>query len=495
MRRRSLSFSVVLLMMLFANGQCQHLQAQSYPLSSPALDGFGRNYLDLNADEAMNGPMLQREAGQAASAVQSEALPTAKEIQNQTMPAAQSTEPSPTANIDTNRIPTKVESFWRNVEINGHIRVRQETDWERIEQPTRNRGRLRARLAFTWNPNEEFKAGFRWTTGDRKLVLEPGDRRGAPLSYQDLGDVFDKFELNLDRIFITYQPKWLSRSFVTVGKFRFPGKLNPIFSDPIGDLVFDEAIQPEGITAGYTWKPNRVFDEVYWTAGETVYLEQGGADESSMFFTQLWAKRQQSKYLTLEGGVTWFDWHNLNADGSTRISFENNFGNEVISVGPNPRDVIFASEFSVINPMLVVTADDQDPCSGFHPIQLVWETFYNSKAFDRDRDTGYSIGFQYGPAVNQQARKRGDWKCYYTWNKIEQESVLTSVAQDDWHRATNFRGQWFGLDYFVRDNIEFRFWFLEDHPILPINSRSEIDFVNGTTQQEWRGRVDLTVYF
>lgn len=330
-----------------------------------------------------------------------------------------------------------LEKFWSQIDVSGHVRVRHETSWERIGRPTRNRGRLRARLGMTWTPNEEFEAGIRWTTGDRRLVLEPGDRRGSPLSYQDLGDVFDKFELNLDRIFITYSPVWAPGLSVTGGKFKPPVRLNPIFNDPIGDLVLDEAVQPEGIAGWYEWEDLLIFDSVYWTVGETVVLEQGNADEASMFFTQLAASRRLGPW-SVEGSVAWYDWHNLNADGSTQISFENNFGNEVVPVGPNPEDVVFASGFSIVNPMLIVTFDDGNPCAGIYPVQFVCEVFHNGRSFDASRDSGYSLGIQYGPALAANQRRRGEWKVYYAWNEAQQESVFTPVGQDDWQRATNF---------------------------------------------------------
>lgn len=480
----------LLVLLLTASGKCPRTAAQTIPTPFHSNQPPAR-VPNPDGDLRFVGPLEHQKDAANPGEIHIDGQPTA--AQDGTAATYDFDQLKP-INVETPKSAEKIKSFWDNVEINGHIRVRQETDWERINQPTRNRGRLRARLALTWNPDEEFKAGFRWTTGDRKIVLEPGDRRGAALSYQDMGDVFDKFELNLDRIFITYEPDWLPESFVTFGKFKFPGKLNPIFTDPIGDLVFDEAIQPEGIAGGCSWAPKYLFDEINFTAGATIVLEQGRADESSMVFTQLWATRHRNN-MTLEGGVTWFDWNNLNADGSTRISFENNFGNEVVQVGPNPEDVVFASGFNVIQPMLVVTFDDRDPCDRIHPVQFIWETFHNFESFDDSRDSGYSLGFQYGSAVKKTGRKRGDWKFYYTWNKVEQESVLTPVAQDDWQRATNFRGHWFGADYYVRNNIELRLWILGDRPILPINSQSQIDLVNGSRQQEWRGRIDLTVYY
>ncbi len=382
---------------------------------------------------------------------------------------------------------SKMVSVWSKFDISGHVRVRQATDFERIGRSTRNRQRLRARLALTYTANEEIRGGVRWTTGDRKLTLEPGDRRGSPLSYQDAGDVFDKFEFNLDRIFIRYDPHWLPHAWFVGGKFKHQVKLNPIYASPVGSLVWDEAAHPEGIAAGYAWNDWLGIDAWRLVATESAVLELSNSDDSSLFNMQVWLEKTLGPTLKVEAGVAWYDWHNLNPDDNRQISSENNAGNAVISlpVDSAGRTDVFASRFSIINPMLVVTYGNSEGSRLTHPIQFVGEAFHNTKSFDSGRDTGFSVGGQYGPALKSQRKKKG-WKIYYTWNEVEQESVFTPVAQDDFQRATNFRGHWLGLDYFPWDNVESRLWLLSDKPILPIN---------GSREEEWRARFDLTVYF
>ena len=92
-------------------------------------------------------------------------------------------------------------------------------------------------------------------------------------------------------------------------------------------------------------------------------------------------------------------------------------------------------------------------------------------------------------------RNASEWKIYYTWKDVQQESVFTPVAQDDWQRATNIRGHWIGLDIFPRDNVEARIWILADQPIIPIDANSRIDLAGGSRKQEWRARFDMTLYF
>ncbi len=388
---------------------------------------------------------------------------TSQEVQNQTV-----------------RFPNRWLEHLQRLDISGHVRIRHEIDTRRLVGPPRNRQRLRARLAFTYRWNEEVRAGIRWTTGDRKIVLEPDDRAGSPLSYQDAGDVLDKFEFNLDRIFITLTPSWFPGGWITLGKFRNPVRLNPIFAAPVGDLVWDEAAHPEGVAAGWEG-PWPGLDRLEFLLGESWVLELANQDEASLFFTQLWAQKRWGRW-TVEASLAWYDWNNLNPDGNTRISAENNVGNAVVQVGPDPNDVVFVSGFSVLNPMLVLT---WDPPSGVGPWQVVWEYFYNTQSFDAQRASGFSIGMQLGPAVRSQ--KQGAWKVYYTWNEVEQESVFTPVVQDDFQLASNFRGHWVGLDWFLWDQVELRLWVLSSKPILPIPGLPR--------HMQWRFRIDLTTYF
>ena len=394
-----------------------------------------------------------------------------------------------------------LKTFWDKTTVSGHVRVRHETDFTRIGRSSRNRQRLRARLGLTYKHSDPFEAGIRFTTGDRKITLDAGDRGGSPLSYQDTGDVFDKFEFNLDRLFITYRPPQVPDLFITAGKFKHPIRLNPIFDSPIGSLVWDEAAQPEGIALGHLLQDAMGFDEIFMTIGESAVLELGNQSDATLFFSQLWCEKQIGQTTTLTASVAFYDWNNLNPNGNTTISTENNAGNSVtqsgvdmtqIGVDNNGNPVIdgsplyvFDSGFGIINPMMTLTLGTPDDASRYYPVQFVWEAFHNTRSFDPDRDTGTSIGFQYGSAVGKKGRAGGDWKFYYTYSHVEQESVFTPIAQDDFLRTTNFTGHWLGLDIYPRDNVEIRFWLLGDKQIIPFNG----------TGDEWRGRVDATIYF
>ena len=399
---------------------------------------------------------------------------------------------------------SKLDRFFENVDINGHVRIRHGNDFERNDLPTRNRGRLRARLGMNYKPNSQLVGGLRMSTGDRKIALEEMDRGGAPLAWQDMGDVFDKVEFNLDRLFIEYTPEWMPGYWFTVGKFRQPLMTHPVLEGPMGDLMWDEAAHYEGIAGRYTLEDTFLgLDELSFLIGEGYVLELADADDASLLIMQLWGKKQlEDRPLEVQGGVNWYAYYNLNPDGNTQISTENNAGNRVTQVG-NDQTVIgvdaitgnpiidntplfvFDSKFSIVNPMFHVTyGDTDDSDSRYHPVQFVVEWFWNSRAFNREDNNGYSVTVAYGPAIK--TTNKGDWKIWYAWSEVEQESVFTPVAQDDFFQATNFRGGFLGLEIWPWERAHIRLWLLSTKPIIKTTGREKT---------EWRGRVDLTVNF
>lgn len=283
--------------------------------------------------------------------------------------------------------------------------------------------------------------------------------------------MFDKFEFNLDRVYVKYSPLWFPELWAEVGKFPMPMVFNPITRGPIGTMLWDEAAHPEGAAAGLTFTDRLGFDTLKYVAGESVTLELSNADEASLFFAQIWGEKKFGP-LAAEVSLAYFGWQNLNPDGNTTISTENNNGNIIV-------DDRFASNFNILNPQVVLTWENPSGCP--HPIQFVGETYKNTTSIDPNRDYGYILGSCYGPAVN--STEKGAWKVYYNWTEIQQESVFTPVSQDDLQAATNFRGHIFGLVIYIFEDSDVHLWFLSDEPM---------DAVNGTEKAQWRFRVDIT---
>lgn len=81
-------------------------------------------------------------------------------------------------------------------------------------------------------------------------------------------------------------------------------------------------------------------------------------------------------------------------------------------------------------------------------------------------------------------------RLYYQYSGIEQDSVFSPFAQDDFLLATNHRSHLFGLNYQFTDAIGLNLYAL-------VSSRDET-FPGSTTDSDshqWRVRADLNVKF
>ena len=87
-------------------------------------------------------------------------------------------------------------------------------------------------------------------------------------------------------------------------------------------------------------------------------------------------------------------------------------------------------------------------------------------------------------------RERHDWRVFYQWQRVEQESLFSGFAQDDFPLGTNFQGHVFGLSYGLASGIYIRPWVLMSEPIRTAGSGSFED-----DDLQTRLRVDLNASF
>jgi hypothetical protein len=103
------------------------------------------------------------------------------------------------------------------------------------ELSTRNRARIRARLAMRGQIGKEFDWGLRFATGTLADVSS---------SNQTLTDFFDRKQFSLDQAYLTYRPNAIPGLRLQGGKFETPW----LFTE----MTFDADIQPEGINESYS---------------------------------------------------------------------------------------------------------------------------------------------------------------------------------------------------------------------------------------------------
>ncbi len=281
------------------------------------------------------------------------------------------------------------------------------------------------------------------------------------------GDFFDSFDVSLDRVHLTYRPRWANGAWVSVGKFGHSFKTNPVY----GELVWDGDVQPEGIAAGYTLRDLKVFDRLDIVAGEYIVIEQGDLDEASAFVVQMAGAKRLADDWDVSTAIGWYRFTDLDPDDSLVVIADNR-GNLVAGDA-------FRSRFSVLNPLVAVTYD------GFPKPLIVSGEYLRNLRAPNSLAAGWAGGVAYGAT-----RDAGDWRVYYQYQDIEREAVLSAVAQDDFTLATGFRGHLFGAQYQLTDKIGLHAWGM-------VSERMATDwsFAPLRADDRWRFRFDLNIKF
>lgn len=371
---------------------------------------------------------------------------------------------------------SKMDSFFQKIDVTGDIRVRQEVDFERNSEPTRNRTRLRVRPGFIFKASEEWQAELRLHTGSvgfGQSVTNPHGDLG-----QGTGIGFGRHEFSIDRMAIRYSPRWLNGAYFQGGKFGYPMKLNPITAGPMLSQIWDTNVQMEGIVTGQTFENRLNLDSIRLTGGLAPVLTLNDADEASLLYAQIWGEKKLSNEWVAGAGVTYWHWQNLNPDGNATLSTVYNRGNATTGG-------LFDSEFHIIHPLVTLTYDDKNPSVGLAPIIFSYEVHQNAGAFDANRDFGFLVGAAYGEAMK--TKSQWDWAIWYLWMDIQQDAVFSVVSNGDFQLGTNFRGHTFGLIFFpIEGNARVNAGFYSDEPLDP---------VGGTEKMQWRFRTDVVISF
>jgi hypothetical protein len=357
-------------------------------------------------------------------------------------------------------------SVLEKLQLYGDLRLRHETDFERAGRPSRNRERLRLRFGANYQVWRDLQAGARLSTGD------PSDPRSP---HQTLGETFDRFEVNLDRAFAAYRPEFIPGLSLSGGKFAHPFYQNPTYPE----LVWDADVQPTG--AAGACEVTELFSEPSWlerlsvVAGEYLVEEQPLSGDAAAFVAQAAARVRVAEGLQSTAAAGYYLYGDLTPGGSADL-FSENAGNATRDRNGDGAADDFLSRFEIFNPILALTYD-----GWALPVTISGEYIHNYRAAG-GKGQGYAVGAALGGA-----EKQGDFRVYYQWQAIEQDAVLSLFAQDDFLRATNYRGHLAGVMVQLLDAVGLHLWFLVTHAedrAPPVGSH-----------HEWRLRADLNVKF
>lgn len=338
--------------------------------------------------------------------------------------------------------------------IYGDFRLRHESSFNLDDKSDRHRERLRFRLRLDYQLSDEVLLGIGLRTGD------PDDPNSAFVTF---GGGFNDFDISLDRVLVTYRPHWGDGLWVTAGKFVNPIHRNPVY----GELVWDADVNPEGVVLGYSVTGGDTLERFDLLVGGYTIIEDAASDDVWLLSAEVAARLRLRDDLRMDLSLG-YDYY---TDSHSAL-VSDNAGNAVLGGE-------LVSDFGIIHPIAALTIDGWD-----RPLTVAVEYFFNHRA-DISEDTGYAIGANWGKTTG-----KGDWRIYYQWQVVEQDSVFSAFAQDDFLLQTNFRGHVFGVHYLLGNNIDVHLWSL-----VTARDDTSAGSMTDSDQDQWRIRADLTIKF
>jgi len=308
----------------------------------------------------------------------------------------------------------------------------------------RHRQRMRFRFGGSYTYNDEFTIGARAVTGS------PTDPKSP---YVDLGGGLNKMELNLDRIFVQYNPEWFGGTFVA-GKFGNPVYRNPVY----GELVWDADVQPEGLALVYGLGDMGPFSDTGFIGAQVSVLEQSAGEDFWATLLNWHGKIKRDDDSSLDFGVSYYHYGDATPDGSGAL----------LGVGNATSGGEFASDFGIMDAVAAYNTGDYTVSA---------EVIKNFRAADSVGDSG----FAFGGAMNTESGK-----FYAQFQTIETDAVFAAVSQDDFLYTTNHNSYVFGWKDKLMDKLGIHVWAMA--------SEMEDDAGAGD-ETVYRFRIDFTFKF
>lgn len=357
---------------------------------------------------------------------------------------------TPAAEVHEKNPATRVSPL--HVDFFGDLRLRWEQDFDSIT-PTgaarADRDRIRARIRA--GAKGELREGLAWfarlRSGDHNSQQSP-----HITLWQDEGDRGNRSDINLDRLYLKWQPDDRSTFFL--------GRDGLAIWKP-NEFLWDDDVFVDGVSFARARQDNPV---TYSIKAGAALLPDGDAshtfdERSHVAFGQFVHARQLSQgKLTVAEAVLFIHDRNgvanaVNDDTDLLISYTN---------------VQFTNA-----------------AAGAAAYSVGLDVMYNFRHGPSGDHLGDRFGFDLYATLGR-FKYRGDWRLGYTFARIEKWSVPRFMAQDDWFRfgtatqtrSSDYRGHEFSAGYVITDrfNILARYFLVDALTTVENGQRFRVDF-------------------
>lgn len=336
-----------------------------------------------------------------------------------------------------------LEKLLANIKFSGDVRFRYEGFYNQgfdgpLDVNSRNRFRIRARLALTSKIDNHFDWGLRLASGSFD----------DPISVnQTLGDFYDRKVFAIDRAFLHYtadaKPVNLE---VWAGKFDFTWKRQA--------LTYDSDLQPEGLSEKVKWTlpDDSKLKSVSFIAWQLPFKERALGADAYIYGGQILTDWKWNDNWSSQLAGTFQDFEQANVIPPATLVSPTlvNAGIEfattnTLVLNPYTNLLEYRSKFRPIDVIADVTYRGLAPR---FPVHVLGEWLHNTSAFNNQKDGGLAT-IEVG-----QRKEQGDLYFDYAFFKAEKE-VFPSVFMESDVLTTNGVNHWVTAAYMVRKNIEF----------------------------------------
>lgn len=390
-----------------------------------------------------------------------------------------------------------------------------------------NRLRYRLRVNATTHWNQDFSAGFALATGD---VNNPVSTN------QTASEFYTRKPFNLDRAFLSYNPRQFNRFTLTMGKFAYPFYRT--------ELTWDKDINPEGVAQTLVFRPTAIapLQKLSLVGFELPFSEAGGVSlhdksivQSAVYGGQVQTEWKLATRAKLEAYTAYFDYHNadpialalqiasaknpqsplsglspLYGNGFVQNSMIVTRGANILTVnGTGDKTGVtsianaqFASKFGLLD--TIAQLDIKTPAERW-PVRLLGDFVQNTRACANLRNihplpanTGTEVFTQtmnapcdphqrHGYWLEGRAgrlEKDGDYQLAYTRIFIEREAVMSGFDFSELIQGSNVSGHRVEFRYNLQNDVELALTGLFSRPLAnpgtpkqPFLSRLQMDVI------------------
>ncbi len=311
-----------------------------------------------------------------------------------------------------------------NIKWSGDLRYRHESIDDDTATTKRNRNRIRARLKMEAKINDEWDATLRLATGSSDSPTSTNQTLGDSGS-----DSFSSKEIWLDWAYADYHPKSMPGLNVLLGKMA-----NPFYKVGKNQLIFDGDLSPEGGAAIYAWNLNDS-TSAKLTGGAYWIRERSTDADTSIFGIQGLLKHKLSRDSHILGGVSYYDFGNIQGKNLSGIS----------SRGNTTSGGLYVNDYDILEGF-----GEYGFKVGKMPVAVFGNYVQNISA-STSEDTAWFIGAKYN-----KAKKPGSWEISYNYRNVEKDAVVGGLCDSDFiGGGTDGKGHVLGFKYQLAKNVQF----------------------------------------